>query len=341
MAALRTRHLWRRAPELPFGHRPVMTSFAGLVMAVAPLLGAAMPALAATAPTLGATLVGSDGPTSRHATVACMTKCTATNAPLSLGSGVAAGRAQPVPHLTLAQAQPATPARYQCVPYSQYAAIKPGQAGSVSVRFDGYILTYSAAARFSRELAYPGALTVAEGGHIWVLPRPADADGYPQFDGLCAVRFEGGQAPAVLTEGSTGGQCCQVPTLYAHSTASRDYVVAEDLTKAGAGFAWPGWGLTLTTAADQVTLMRDFVFPDRCFSPVQRDWALGLMEHVAPVRALGGIERGPRRSRRRAEERLGSLYGSRALTWQRQPAHTGPRIGHAIFRTGQRWALVL
>ena len=53
------------------------------------------------------------------------------------------------------------------------------------------------------------------------------------------------------------------------------------------GFAWPGWGLTLTTAADQVTLVRDFVSPDRWFSPAQRAWALGLMEHVVPAERWG------------------------------------------------------
>ena len=53
------------------------------------------------------------------------------------------------------------------------------------------------------------------------------------------------------------------------------------------GFAWPGWGLTLTTAADQVALVRDFVFPNRWLSPVQRDWALGLLEHVVPAERWG------------------------------------------------------
>lgn len=53
------------------------------------------------------------------------------------------------------------------------------------------------------------------------------------------------------------------------------------------GFAWPGWGLTLTTADDQVTLMRHFVFANQWFSTVQRDWALGLMENVVPAERWG------------------------------------------------------
>jgi Beta-lactamase enzyme family len=53
------------------------------------------------------------------------------------------------------------------------------------------------------------------------------------------------------------------------------------------GFAWPGWGLTLTSASDQVTLVRDLVFSDRWFSPAQRAWALGLMEHVVPAERWG------------------------------------------------------
>ena len=53
------------------------------------------------------------------------------------------------------------------------------------------------------------------------------------------------------------------------------------------GFAWPGWGLTLTTADDQVTLVRHFVFSNQWFSTAQRDWALGLMEHVVPTERWG------------------------------------------------------
>jgi hypothetical protein len=53
------------------------------------------------------------------------------------------------------------------------------------------------------------------------------------------------------------------------------------------GFAWPGWGLTTTSAADQVTLLRDLVFPDRWLSVAQQQWALGLMAHVVPAERWG------------------------------------------------------
>ena len=53
------------------------------------------------------------------------------------------------------------------------------------------------------------------------------------------------------------------------------------------GFAWPGWGLTLTTAADQVTLIRDLVSSNPWFSTVQRKWVLGLMEQVVSAERWG------------------------------------------------------
>jgi hypothetical protein len=239
--ALRARNLGRRPPELPFGQRLVTRSFAVLVVAVAASLSVAeMPAVAATPPTSPARALEGIGVSQQ---AGCVGNCAPRFAAPSLRPSVSAASE---PNLTTAaQAQPPASPGYQCVPYSQYPAVKPGQLGSVSARLGGYTLTYSAVTYsavtytapgvLNRGLAYPGVLTVAEGGHTWLLPRPVDPGKGLQLAGLCAVRFGAGQAPAVLAESSTGGQCCLVPTIYAYSTSTKKYVVAEDFTKPGVG----------------------------------------------------------------------------------------------------------
>ena len=47
------------------------------------------------------------------------------------------------------------------------------------------------------------------------------------------------------------------------------------------GFDWPGWGLTMTTAADQITLLRNIVLPSADIGNAQRQDAIGLMENVS------------------------------------------------------------
>ena len=54
-----------------------------------------------------------------------------------------------------------------------------------------------------------------------------------------------------------------------------------------ANFPWPGWGLTTTSASDQVTLLRQFVLPNLLLTASQRRYALGLMEKVAPSESWG------------------------------------------------------
>jgi hypothetical protein len=53
------------------------------------------------------------------------------------------------------------------------------------------------------------------------------------------------------------------------------------------GFPWPGWGLTRTTAADQIALLRQFVAPNPLLSAAQRIYGLGLMENVIPSESWG------------------------------------------------------
>lgn len=63
-----------------------------------------------------------------------------------------------------------------------------------------------------------------------------------------------------------------------------------------ADFSWPGWGLTLTTAADQVLLLRQF-FAGSLLSPADRRYAMSLMENVRPDQRWGvsaGVPAGAR-----------------------------------------------
>ena len=53
------------------------------------------------------------------------------------------------------------------------------------------------------------------------------------------------------------------------------------------GFPWPGWGLTTTTAADQITLLRQLFTPGSLLTRGQRSYVLRLMEHVTPAQRWG------------------------------------------------------
>jgi Beta-lactamase enzyme family len=53
------------------------------------------------------------------------------------------------------------------------------------------------------------------------------------------------------------------------------------------GFAWPGWGLTTTIPADQLALLKELVEPGPLLTPDARQYALSLLENVAPDQAWG------------------------------------------------------
>ena len=53
------------------------------------------------------------------------------------------------------------------------------------------------------------------------------------------------------------------------------------------GFAWPGWGLTTTTPDDQIALLRQLVTPSSVLTRAAREYALSLMESVAPTQRWG------------------------------------------------------
>ena len=54
-----------------------------------------------------------------------------------------------------------------------------------------------------------------------------------------------------------------------------------------AGFGWPGWGLTTTTPADQLLLLRELVNGSSLLSPADRSYVLSLMENVEPDQRWG------------------------------------------------------
>jgi hypothetical protein len=53
------------------------------------------------------------------------------------------------------------------------------------------------------------------------------------------------------------------------------------------GFPWPGWGLTTTTPADQLALLRALVEPSPALTAGERSYALSLMENVTPSQRWG------------------------------------------------------
>jgi hypothetical protein len=53
------------------------------------------------------------------------------------------------------------------------------------------------------------------------------------------------------------------------------------------GFSWPGWGLTTTVPDDQLALLKALVEPGPLLTPNARQYALSLMENVAPDQAWG------------------------------------------------------
>ena len=50
---------------------------------------------------------------------------------------------------------------------------------------------------------------------------------------------------------------------------------------------WPAWGLTTTTARDQVVLLSRFAYPNRVLTDANRRYGLSLMEHVESGQAWG------------------------------------------------------
>ena len=73
-----------------------------------------------------------------------------------------------------------------------------------------------------------------------------------------------------------------------------------------AGFPWPGWGLTTTTPADQITLLKLLVEPILILTDSERQFELGLMENVAPSERWGVSSGVPAEATVALEERMAS-----------------------------------
>ena len=54
-----------------------------------------------------------------------------------------------------------------------------------------------------------------------------------------------------------------------------------------AGFPWPGWGLSTTVPYDQITLLKQLIKPGSVLTAADREYALSLLENVAPAQAWG------------------------------------------------------
>ncbi len=54
-----------------------------------------------------------------------------------------------------------------------------------------------------------------------------------------------------------------------------------------AGFAWPGWGLSTTTPADQIALLRKLITPGSLLTGAERGYALSLLKNVTPSQRWG------------------------------------------------------
>jgi Beta-lactamase enzyme family len=54
-----------------------------------------------------------------------------------------------------------------------------------------------------------------------------------------------------------------------------------------ADFPWPGWGLTTTVPDDQITLLKQLIRPGPLLTTEDREYALSLLENVAPDQAWG------------------------------------------------------
>jgi beta-lactamase class A len=54
-----------------------------------------------------------------------------------------------------------------------------------------------------------------------------------------------------------------------------------------ADFPWPGWGLSTTTPADQIALLRQIAGPGGLLTSTQRGYAAGLMENITPSQRWG------------------------------------------------------
>ena len=99
------------------------------------------------------------------------------------------------------------------------------------------------------------------------------------------------------------------------------------------------WGLTQTTAADQLTLLRQVFGDDSELTEASRTYLQGLMGRIAADQRLGGVGRGRRLRGGSPEERLAAAEYDRAVgRQQHRPGHrrTGTSTWSRWCRTATR-----
>ncbi len=101
--------------------------------------------------------------------------------------------------------------------------------------------------------------------------------GLPAADqGLARSMIENSSNAAATT---LWNQVGRAPGLRAYNASVGLHQTTPSTCLVCAGFAWPGWGLTSTTPADQLVLLRELV-DGPLLSPADRGYAVSLMENV-------------------------------------------------------------
>jgi hypothetical protein len=85
---------------------------------------------------------------------------------------------------------------------------------------------------------------------------------------------------------SLWNQVGRAPGLRAYNASVGLHQTTPSTCLVCAGFAWPGWGLTSTTPADQLLLLRELV-DGPLLSSADRGYAVSLMENVEPDQRWG------------------------------------------------------
>jgi len=84
------------------------------------------------------------------------------------------------------------------------------------------------------------------------------------------------------------------------------------------GTPWPGWGLTTTTARDEVVLVSRFAFPNAVLSAASRRYGLSLLENVEPDQAWGvsgGVAPGTTIALKNGWLPLGAVWQVDSIGW--------------------------
>jgi hypothetical protein len=127
-------------------------------------------------------------------------------------------------------------AGFNCVPLSLIPQLKPGESGTMTTRYGGFIAVFRSSIPAS-STAYPvsgmpfrGTLTLNGDGKSWTLPG-ADSPATSQINEMCVITFQRGQHPGVMIEGFTGGaHCCETPVIYLYNGALGRYVKVVDMS---------------------------------------------------------------------------------------------------------------